>query len=120
MVTDSHVSIDLDGVVSETWRQCADVLFSSLPRPYEEAERLARETFRRYPGCLLVVVRCTDGGCLAVTGSGGYVTPLPLGSAFPGQGYVRFTSLLYAGLIRALCLGRAAAADLPGAERHPH
>lgn len=46
----------------ETWRQCADVLYADRPRPCRAAAPLASRTLRRYPGCVLVVVRRVEGG----------------------------------------------------------
>ncbi|NGO11672.1 hypothetical protein G5C60_29775 [Streptomyces sp. HC44] len=61
------VIVCLDGAVSETWRQCADVLYGSRTRPSGDARVLAERTLRRYPGCALVVVPGPDGACTALT-----------------------------------------------------
>ncbi|SCG04697.1 hypothetical protein GA0115259_109095, partial [Streptomyces sp. MnatMP-M17] len=34
---DGHLAIDLDGGAAEVWRQCADVLYGSRPRPPADA-----------------------------------------------------------------------------------
>ncbi|KIF68032.1 hypothetical protein HY68_04180 [Streptomyces sp. AcH 505] len=121
MVADGQLNIDLDGGVDERWLQCADVLHATALRPYGEALRLARRTMRRRPGCLLTVVRCTEGGCVAAARAGDRVVVrwLPVGAAFSTEGYVRFSSLLYVWLVRARtagpATGRTAGQDGPGA-----
>ncbi|MEU6225376.1 hypothetical protein [Streptomyces sp. NPDC047042] len=45
----------------ENWRECADVLFSTRPRPPAEAWLLAGLVLWRYPGCLLVLLPGAGG-----------------------------------------------------------
>lgn len=105
-----HLNIDLDGGVDERWLQCADVLHATALRPYGEALRLARRTMRRRPGCLLAVVRCAEGGCVAAARAGDRVevSRLPVGADFSTEGYARFSSLLYVWLVRSRTAGPVA------------
>jgi hypothetical protein len=60
-----HVRVDFDLVSDDTWLSCADVLYGT------GGPELAEVLLRRYPGCLLVIVRAgADGRCVAV-GRGG-------------------------------------------------
>ncbi|MGY1496619.1 hypothetical protein ACW4TU_08370 [Streptomyces sp. QTS52] len=45
----------------ENWRECADVLFSTRPRPSVDTWLLAGLVLWRYPGCLLVLLAGADG-----------------------------------------------------------
>ncbi|MEH0417621.1 hypothetical protein [Streptomyces sp. B21-083] len=45
----------------ENWRECADVLFSTRPRPAVDAWLLAGLVLWRYPGCLLVLLTGVGG-----------------------------------------------------------
>ncbi|MFI6638138.1 hypothetical protein [Streptomyces sp. NPDC050504] len=79
------VIVDADGGASEAWRQCADVLYGSRPRPAEAASAWPGRLLRRYPGCLLAAAARTDGGCaLAVRGGTPTVLPGPDGTG-PGR-----------------------------------
>ncbi|MFB7912792.1 hypothetical protein [Streptomyces sp. NPDC056061] len=69
VAADGAVCVDLDGPAGEAWRQCADVLYGSRPRPGAEAEALALRTLGRYPGCRLAVIRRDDGCCVTASDS---------------------------------------------------
>ncbi|MEE1735276.1 hypothetical protein [Streptomyces sp. BE147] len=110
-VEDSPLCVDLDGPAGESWRQCADVLRGGRPRPAGEAARVARQALVRYPGCLLTVVRRTDGGCTAASWLDG--RPDVRVYAPGGRSVTRIAALLYADLIGAAASrpGPAAAPD---------
>ncbi|UIX30088.1 hypothetical protein [Streptomyces sp. GQFP] len=59
------VCLDTTGENGENWRECADVLFSTRPRPAAEAWLLAGLVLWRYPGCSLVLLAGVGGGCVA-------------------------------------------------------
>ncbi len=58
---DEHLSVSLDTGPAGPLRSCADVLHSGRPRPTAEADQLAAEALRHYPGCLVAAVLRTDG-----------------------------------------------------------
>lgn len=63
------VAVCLDGDTKENWRECADILYSTFPRPLREAVLLAESALAHYPGCVLAVVATAEGGraaCLRV------------------------------------------------------
>ncbi|MGW3649865.1 hypothetical protein [Streptomyces sp. NPDC000878] len=59
------VCLDATGETGENWCECADVLFSTRPRPAAEAWLLGGLLLWRYPGCLLVLLAGAGGGCVA-------------------------------------------------------
>lgn len=65
------VWVELDGGASEAWRQCADVLCARTPFPHPVAVRLACAVLLRYPGCLVSVVRRSEGGYVVGLRRGG-------------------------------------------------
>jgi hypothetical protein len=57
---------ELPGESGESWRECADVLYSMCRYPAADAWRMAGHVLRRYPGCVLVLIPRTDGGCVVL------------------------------------------------------
>ncbi|WP_299528920.1 hypothetical protein [uncultured Streptomyces sp.] len=56
--------VGLDGLSSGRLRSLADILVAEVPRSHGPAVVLTLRTLADHPGCLLVAVRCEDGGCL--------------------------------------------------------
>ncbi|MFF9346031.1 hypothetical protein [Streptomyces sp. NPDC014734] len=84
VAADGAVGVDLDSPADEAWRQCADVLYGSRPRPGAEARALALWALRHYPGCLLAVIRRDDGCCLTASVSAPGSVSLPGPDSPPG------------------------------------
>lgn len=91
-----------EGDEGDAWRQCADVLYGSRPRPLAEAPELARRILDRHPGCVLALVPGRDGHWVARARSGVQVVIGPPSPADPGPrplAAVRLASALYAALL---------------------
>lgn len=115
------VAVDADSGASEAWRQCADVLYGSRPRPAEAAHAWSGELLRRYPGCLLAAASRTGGGCtLAVRDARPPFIELPCtGRMLEGEEATTLLSLWYALLVdspRGISGGRPVRADAGGPE----
>lgn len=108
-VEDEPFGVDFDGQAEESWRQCADVLYASRPRPQDRAARLAVWMLLRYPGCLIAVARRDDGGCTVATRRGGRLalTALPPVGSFQARGLSRALATLHRDLIAAAVRDRA-------------
>ncbi|MPY61289.1 hypothetical protein [Streptomyces spongiae] len=85
--TADWVIATLDGAEGENWRECADVLYCTLPCPPAEAWLLAGLVLRRYPGCVLALVPRVDGGCVVRVRGG--LTAGAAAAATDGAGPVR-------------------------------
>jgi len=62
--SDVHFSVDLEAARASERSEHADVLRLAQPRPVEQALTVVDKVLRRFPGCLVVVVRATAGGCV--------------------------------------------------------
>jgi hypothetical protein len=92
---DNGVRVDIDRCTDDAYAACADVLYG------DGSFERARELLRRYPGCLVVLVReaCT-GQCVAVmrTGLAGKVDPADGGPVGDDE-FAALASALHAWLV---------------------
>ncbi|MGW0732049.1 hypothetical protein [Streptomyces sp. NPDC002851] len=80
------LAVRLESPADEAARECADILYGGCAPSRVAAERLARRTLRRYPGCVLVVLRGPEGSCLARTRAGvAWTAVSPTPSHRPGD-----------------------------------